>query len=122
MLLTCTGRKSGRQFTIPVGYQREGDQVTVMVSEAPKKRWWRNYREAGPVVLRLRGRELTGIAQRVPPQAEAFSEGAGRALRRVPGLARVFRLADFDRTSGLTPEQLEYLRGEIAIVRIDLDR
>ncbi len=40
MLLTFTGRRSGRKFTIPVGYQRDGDVLTVMVSYAARKQWW----------------------------------------------------------------------------------
>ncbi len=119
LLLSFTGRKSGRRFTIPVGYQRDGDVLTVLVSEARKKRWWRNYREAGPVTVRLRGREQAGTGWVVPPNSEEFRDRAERSLRRVPGLTRVFRVA-FDRASGLSPDQLDKLRREIAIVRIDL--
>ncbi len=120
LLLSFTGRKSGRRFTIPVGYQRDGDVVTVLVSEARKKRWWRNYREAGPVAVRLRGREQSGTGWVVPPDSEEFRDRAERSLRRVPGLTRVFRVA-FDRASGLSSDQLDKLRREIAIVRIDLE-
>lgn len=121
MLLGFTGRKSGRQFTIPVGYQRDGDQLCVMVSEAANKRWWRNYRQAGPVTLRLRGREKSGTARLVAPGTQEFRERAERSLRRLPGLARVFRLEGFDRRAGLTREQLAQLGREIAVVHIDLD-
>ena len=48
MLLTVTGRRSRRRYTIPVGYQRDGSDLIVLVSEAPKKQWWRNCREAQP--------------------------------------------------------------------------
>ncbi len=120
LLLTCTGRKSGRRFTIPVGYQRDGDVVTVMVSDARKKRWWRNYREAGPVTLRMRGREHSGTARVLAPETDEFATRLERSLRRVPGLGRVFGV-DFDRKQGLSPEQLAQLGGEIAIVRIELE-
>ena len=120
MLLTFRGRKSGRQFAIPVGYQREDDIVTVMVSEARNKQWWRNYREAGRVALRLRGRDLAGEAQVVAPGSDEFRQRAERSLRRVPGLSRVFGV-DFDRKRGLTAEQLEHLGSAIVVVRIRLD-
>ena len=49
MLITVTGRRSGRRYTIPVGYQRDESDVIVLVSEARKKQWWRNYLEARAV-------------------------------------------------------------------------
>ena len=119
LLLSFTGRKSGRRFTIPVGYQRDGDVLTVLVSEAQKKRWWRNYREAGPVTVRLRGRERSGTGWVVPPDSDEFRDRAERSLRRVPGLTRVFGVV-LDPASGLSPDQLDRLRRKMAIVRIDL--
>lgn len=120
MLLTFRGRKSGKQFAIPVGYQRDDDVVTVMVSEAREKQWWRNYREAGWVALRLRGRDLAGEAQVVVPGSDEFRQRTERSLRRVPGLSRIFGV-EFDRKRGLSAEQVEHLGSAIAVVRIRLD-
>jgi hypothetical protein len=61
-LITVTGRRSGRTFTIPVGYQQDGSRVTVGVGWPQRKRWWRNLRQGGRVGLRLRGRDLHGEA------------------------------------------------------------
>jgi deazaflavin-dependent oxidoreductase (nitroreductase family) len=119
MLLTVTGRRSGRRFTFPVGYQRHGDELTVMVSEARSKSWWRNFREVGVVEMRVRGRELSGEAQLVAPGSAEFRSSCERTLRRMPWLGRVFRV-DYDRQRGLGEEQLERLGEEIAVVRIRL--
>lgn len=119
LLLRVTGRRSGRHYSIPVGYQRDGDDLIVLVSEARKKQWWRNYREPADVTLRLRGQERRGRAVLVAPESQEFGERAETTLRRVPGLARVFHV-DFDRRAGLGPAQLEQLRNEIAVVRIAL--
>jgi hypothetical protein len=59
-LLTVTGRKSGRTYTIPVGYERHGDVVSIHIDWPERKRWWRNLREPAPVELRLAGERLTG--------------------------------------------------------------
>ena len=48
LMLRVTGRRTGRQYRIPVGYQRDGDTITVLVSKAPRKQWWRNYRVPWP--------------------------------------------------------------------------
>jgi len=34
MLLEVTGRRTGRRYWIPVGYQRNGDAIIVLVSHA----------------------------------------------------------------------------------------
>ena len=119
-LLSVTGRRSGRSFTFPVGYQREGRTVTIAVSEARDKTWWRNLREPAVVELRLRGRQRRGRGELLAPDSEAFRSAAEQTLRRVPGMGRVFKV-DFDRRTGLTHAQLEQLGREIAIVRVVLD-
>ena len=79
-----------------------------MVSEARKKRWWRNLREPARVELLLRGQSLSGVATIVPPSSPAFASRVEDTLRRVPGMRRVFRV-DFDPAAGLTPDQLAHL-------------
>ncbi len=120
MLLTVTGRRSGRRYTIPVGYQRDADGITVMISEARSKSWWRNYREPGAVELRVRGRVQSGTAVLVAPGSDEFRERAEQTLRRMPWMGRVFRVA-YDKRAGLSDAQLKALGDEIAVVRIRLE-
>ena len=62
-LITVTGRRSGRSFTIPVGYREKGDRVTIEVGWPERKRWWRNLRgEGAPVQLVLHGKRRAGHA------------------------------------------------------------
>jgi len=62
-LITVTGRRSGREYTFPVGYRRSGDVVTIGVGWPARKVWWRNLLGAGaPVRMRIRGAEHTGHA------------------------------------------------------------
>jgi hypothetical protein len=62
-LITVTGRVSGREYTIPVLYQRNGDAVQIEVGWPERKRWWRNLAGAGgDVTVRLGGEERTGHA------------------------------------------------------------
>jgi hypothetical protein len=66
-MLTYTGRRSGRTVSLPVGYQRRGDQVTISVNLPDAKSWWRNFLGAGgEATLTLDGRDRTGhaVAQR----------------------------------------------------------
>jgi hypothetical protein len=62
-LITVTGRRSGRTYTIPVGYRREGNVVRIGVGWPSRKSWWRNLRgEGAPVRMRIRGQDLGGHA------------------------------------------------------------
>ena len=62
-VVTYTGRKSGRTFSTPVGYQRKGDVVEIRVMLPDAKTWWRNFNgEGGPLTLELDGTERTGHA------------------------------------------------------------
>lgn len=119
MLLTVTGRHSGRRYTIPVGYQRRDAYLLVLVSKARRKRWWRNYIQPSPVELRLRGRTLGGEAQCVPRASEEFREAFDSTFRRQPALGRQFGIS-YDRRIGLTPEQREKLAEDAALVKITL--
>jgi hypothetical protein len=55
MLITFTGKKSGRRFTTPVRYVRVGDTVRCFTS--PENLWWRNLRGGAAVSLRIEGHE-----------------------------------------------------------------
>jgi hypothetical protein len=60
-LLTFTGRKTGKTYTIPVSYQRDDDTITVITKRS--RNWWRNFQPAAVVELRLAGRNFQGRAE-----------------------------------------------------------
>src|SRR5262249_31256340 len=78
----------------------------VLVSKAPRKQWWRNYRDPGPADVLLHGRTLHGRAHVLPAESAAFQEAIDRTFRRVPGLGRQFGIR-YDRRMGLTPAQCD---------------
>lgn len=120
MLVTVTGRRTGRVYTIPVGYQRDGDALVVLVSWPARKQWWRNYRERRPIEVGLRGRTIAGHALVVPATSPAFRDAIERTLRRVPFMGAQFGIR-YDRRTGLTAEQLRTVGGSAVVVRIELD-
>jgi len=62
-LITVTGRRSGREHTLPVAYKQDGEHLKIPVMWPERKLWWRNLRDGAPVRLRLRGADRTGHAQ-----------------------------------------------------------
>jgi hypothetical protein len=62
-VVSYTGRRSGRTFSIPVGYTRRGDDLTIPVELPGQKTWWRNFLgDDGPIAVRLRGVDRSGHA------------------------------------------------------------
>lgn len=51
LLLTYTGRRSGRSFTFPISYGREGD--TLWLITRPDKPWWKNVQGGAEVSVLL---------------------------------------------------------------------
>src|SRR5262245_48272039 len=119
-LITVTGRRTGRRYTIPVGYLETADAVVVLVNDAPTKTWWRNYMRPGPIEVRLRGVQRSGRAVVVPPGSEQFRRTAEESFRRSRVIARLFGIA-FDPRGELAVEDAERLAHRAAIVRITLD-
>ena len=63
IVLTVTGRRTGKKRTFPVAYKQEGDKLSLHVDWPDRKVWWRNLTGTGaPVELVLRGRRRTGHA------------------------------------------------------------
>lgn len=61
--VTYVGRKSGKQFSLVVGYRQDGDTLQIGVALPDKKNWWRNFLgQGGPITVALRGVDRTGHA------------------------------------------------------------
>lgn len=89
MVLSFQGRKSGRRYSLPVGYLEQGNTLFVF-SHGP---WWKNFRGGAPVSVRLRGQERRGIATIMQDPAAivtvvgALTTKHGEKMTRRMGLA-----------------------------------
>jgi deazaflavin-dependent oxidoreductase (nitroreductase family) len=115
LLITFTGRKSGKTYTTPVDYSQDGDQVTVFTHA----HWWKNLRNGAPVTLRIRGRELQGLAQPVAEDKQAVAAGLAAHLRKVPGDARYYGVS-FDIHGNPRAEDVEKAVQNVVMIRIQL--
>jgi hypothetical protein len=76
-LITYTGRRSGHRYTIPVGYEMAGGDVTITVGSPDRKVWWRSLTGTGaPVELVVRGQRRTGHAVATRAGDNAFVRAA----------------------------------------------
>jgi len=86
VLLTYTGRKTGRQYTIPIGYFAWEEGELMSFSSA---RWWTNLRSSPPVTLLLKGHRVQAIPTVIDTLEEFIKRLGPRAARRLPiGLPR----------------------------------
>ena len=61
LLISFAGRRSGKIYTLPVSYARDGETI-VIVSQADRS-WWRNLHEGAPVQVYMQGKHLNGYAE-----------------------------------------------------------
>ena len=71
LLLTVTGRTSGRACTLPVGYVREAATLTIL---SGRHAWWKNLRGGARVAVLLEGRQRTGRAEVLEDRAAVLAE------------------------------------------------
>jgi deazaflavin-dependent oxidoreductase (nitroreductase family) len=60
MLITMTGRRTGKAYTTPVGYYEEGGYLWVITSR--ERTWWKNLQGGADVKLLLKRKPVNGFA------------------------------------------------------------
>ncbi|MFG1795538.1 nitroreductase/quinone reductase family protein [Nocardia sp. NPDC049149] len=85
MLLTVTGRKSGRRYVVVVRYVRVGAVVTCFTDS----KWWINLRGGAPVEMLIGGRTVSGIATAVEDRALVVA-GLSEFLHVTPGDSKYY--------------------------------
>jgi deazaflavin-dependent oxidoreductase (nitroreductase family) len=82
MLITFTGRRSGRRYTTPVRYLQSGDVVRCFT--ASESKWWRNLKGGAEVALRIRGRDRRYHAVAIDDDPARVRAGLEEYLRQFP--------------------------------------
>jgi deazaflavin-dependent oxidoreductase (nitroreductase family) len=71
MVITTTGRKSGKQFSTPIGYQRDGDDV-IAFNLGGGSNWYKNMLANPLVTLNIKGRSMAMRGTLITDQAEVL--------------------------------------------------
>lgn len=85
MLITVTGCKTGKTYSTPVGFYRDGDWLWVMTSR--DRTWWRNVKNGAKVSLLLRGKKVPAYAEAEINEA-AVEEHMLDYIRKIPLAAK----------------------------------
>jgi len=115
LLLTYIGRKSGRRYTNPVSYSREGDVVTVFTYRS----WWRNLRGGAPVRVEIKRRQFDGMADAISDDQPAIAVSLLAHLWEHPSLAREYNVPR-DAEGRPDPIAVRHAARFVVMVRIQL--
>ena len=112
------GRRSGRNFTTPLSFMREGSMVRLLSSH--NTRWWNNFLD-GPVDVEIEiAREtFRGKARTILEDGEAFRGGVRAFLTAVPRDAKVYGIKlDADRKP--REDDIARAAGHVVLVEVEL--
>ena len=84
MMISITGRKTGKKITTPVGYYMEGEYLWVITSR--ERKWWRNLQGGATVDLVLRRKPVQGFAE-LELDEKAVEARMSEYLRHIPQAA-----------------------------------
>jgi len=118
MLISVKGRRTGREYTLPVNYADDGDRIWVIPGNPERKTWWRNLDAETPVRLRFQGTDLVGTARAFRGGTDPATVEAGFRvyLRRFPRSARAFGIENGE--AGVADSHIEEAARLMVIVRI----
>jgi deazaflavin-dependent oxidoreductase (nitroreductase family) len=93
MLITYTGRKSGKKYTTPVNYLRmiQGEDQFLATISFRKRVWWRNLRGGSLVTVRIRGKDYPATAEIVEDDLNV-AKNLSAYIHLYPGLAKYLKV------------------------------
>jgi len=114
-LITFTGRKSGKTYTTPVSYYQQNNQVKIFTHA----NWWKNLRNGAPVTLRLRGRDIQGLAEPVAEDKQTIATALAAHLQKSPFDARFYDVTIDDHGNPIQ-EEVEKAVQTVTMVQVQL--
>ena len=116
-LLSFTGRRTQRRYTIPISYERRDGRVLILSKKI--RPWWRNFEDQPEVELRLAGKIVPGRAEAHVATEDDLDEVVAFLANRPQDVNAygVARLAD----GSLDPESMRVLLPRIVLIHINLN-
>ncbi len=117
LLITFRGRHTGRTFTTPVRYMKEGNKV--MLFSSPQANWWKNLRGGVDVSVTISGEELACRATLLETDADSKLRIFRSYLETYPGDA-VYHGLKPSRRKPHSEDTLQAVIDKVAITEITL--
>lgn len=90
MVVTFTGRKSGKTYQTPVEYFPVGKDGTIGFLTQGSRVWWRNLQDGAAVSLRVRGQDMRGTSRTTLDDPAAYTAALTAYLTRYAGREKFF--------------------------------
>ena len=117
MLVTVTGRKSGKAYSTPVNYVREGN--TLWVTSQRDRTWWRNLKSGAPVRVLVGGRELQARGEAIVDE-RTVAENLAQYFGIAPQYAKYYKV-ELDSMGKPSAADCTRAAKERVMVRIELE-
>jgi hypothetical protein len=117
LLLSFTGRKSDKRYTLPLSYVQSGATL-LLGTQTP---WWKNLRGGVPVTARVQGKTVTGIADVISDEA-GMREAYHTILTLYPGYGRFINVSLEPDGYPSVEAVADARRRGLVVIQIKLDR
>lgn len=116
LLITYNGRRSGKEYSAPLNYVRDGNKL--WVTSVHTRTWWRNFRGEWPIQVLLQRKEIQGKGEAITEQ-DPLNDAFLDFFRLSHSSARIFKVRLDD--DGV-PDQgdLERIVSERVLVKINI--
>lgn len=75
VLLRVKGRRSGKEYLVPVNYRSMQDGSGISVMTYRRRQWWRNIEDGGALSVHLRGQLIVTTPEVITSDLDAISAG-----------------------------------------------
>ena len=116
MLVTVTGRRSGKEYSTPVNYLRDGSML--WVTSTRSRTWWRNLIGGAPLHVLLAGQDLKAHGEAIIDE-QAVTESLVSYFQKAPQVAKYYKVS-FDAAGQPSREDCARAAKDRVVIRIDL--
>jgi deazaflavin-dependent oxidoreductase (nitroreductase family) len=118
IIITYTGRKSGKEFSVPVNFQQEGKSLRVISQR--DRNWWRNMRGGATVRVLIKGQEKDGWAELIEEKSRVAEE-IKNLLKKDPQYTKYFNIR-LNESGEISKKELGKIAGPWVVVLIQLSK
>lgn len=115
MVVSYRGIKSGKPYSTPVSYYRDGDNVYCFTNGV----WRHNFRKGAQVTLRMKGKEHKGFARIEESDIEFKRDIMRRYFKSVPQDGKYYGVT-FDGNGNPNPDQVALAATIVVMIQIAL--
>jgi deazaflavin-dependent oxidoreductase (nitroreductase family) len=121
LLISYRGRKSGKEYTLPVQYAQAESQIYILPGMPEQKTWWRNLKGGAQVQVTLSGKTVAGRGKLLEPESEleTIVKGFNLYLQRFPALAKSFQVGS-DTTGQFNDDDLHAACAGLVMIQVEL--